>query len=78
MTLDPAPDHRATTRVHRQEDGREHDLPAVAAVRADPSAGKEAAGHPLLELQRQVGNAAVVQLVNVQRHALNPEDEAGA
>jgi hypothetical protein len=42
-------------------------------VRVDPSA----ADHPLLELQQQVGNAAVNRLVALQRHTLNPEEEAG-
>lgn len=34
--------------------------------------------HPLLELQRQAGNAAVAQLLEVQRHRLVPEEEAGS
>lgn len=34
------------------------------------------AGHPLLDLQRQAGNAAVARMLAVQRHSLNPEEEA--
>ncbi len=37
-----------------------------------------AAAHPLTELQRSAGNAAVAALVAVQRHALVPEEEAGS
>lgn len=42
----------------------------------DPAAAEAPAGHPLLELQRQAGNAAVARLVG-QRHTLNPEEEGG-
>lgn len=35
-------------------------------------------GHPLADLQRGAGNAAVVQLLKIQRHALVPEEEAGS
>lgn len=37
----------------------------------------EAAQHPLLDLQQQAGNAAVAQLMAVQRHTLDPEEEHG-
>ncbi len=37
----------------------------------------EGSTHPLLDLQQQAGNAAVAQLVEAQRHTLNPEEEAG-
>ena len=37
----------------------------------------EATQHPLLDLQQQAGNAAVAQLIAVQRHTLDPEDEHG-
>lgn len=33
--------------------------------------------HPLLALQQQAGNAAVVRLLGVQRHTLDPEEESG-
>jgi len=33
--------------------------------------------HPLLDLQQQAGNAAVAQLLAVQRHTLDPEEEHG-
>ncbi len=33
--------------------------------------------HPLLDLQQQAGNAAVAQLMAVQRHTLDPEEEHG-
>ena len=38
---------------------------------------REDAQHPLLDLQQQAGNAAVVQLMAVQRHTLDPEEEHG-
>ena len=34
--------------------------------------------HPLLDLQQQAGNAAVAQLLAIQRHSLDPEEEAGS
>jgi|KBSSwiStaDraftv2_1062776.scaffolds.fasta_scaffold08698_3 hypothetical protein len=34
--------------------------------------------HPLLDLQHKAGNAAVAQLLAVQRHTLNPDEEAGS
>lgn len=34
--------------------------------------------HPLVQLQRDAGNAAVSQLLSLQRHALVPEEEAGS
>ncbi len=37
----------------------------------------EATQHPLLDLQQQAGNAAVAQLMAVQRHTLDPEEEHG-
>lgn len=43
-----------------------------------PRAGGEVLDHPLLELQREAGNAAVARLLAVQRHTLNPEEEAGS
>jgi hypothetical protein len=55
-------DHSSSEQRHR------------SPVRVEPSA---AADHPLLELQQQVGNAAVNRLVALQRHTLNPEEEAG-
>jgi hypothetical protein len=33
--------------------------------------------HPLLDLQQRAGNAAVAQLLALQRHSLVPEEEAG-
>lgn len=36
-----------------------------------------AAQHPILDLQRQAGNAAVAGVLSAQRHSLSPEDEAG-
>jgi hypothetical protein len=38
----------------------------------------EPPAHPLLDLQQQAGNAAVTQLLAVQRHSLDPEEEAGS
>ncbi|ADG75059.1 Cgref1; cell growth regulator with EF hand domain 1 [Cellulomonas flavigena DSM 20109] len=49
-----------------------------AAPQSAPHSERPAAQHPLLELQRQAGNAAVAGLVAVQRHSLDPEEEAGA
>lgn len=50
-------------------------------VRAVPEAAtpreRHTSDHALLELQRQAGNAAVAGLVAVQRHSLDPEEEAG-
>lgn len=60
----PEPEHRHRTTPR---------APDVAAP-----AERRTAGHPLLDLQRQVGNAAVSGLVAVQRHSLDPEEEAGA
>ena len=40
--------------------------------------GEAAPAHPLLDLQQQAGNAAVTQLLAVQRHRLDPEEEAGS
>ena len=39
---------------------------------------EDAPAHPLLDLQQQAGNAAVAQLLAVQRHSLDPEEEAGS
>jgi hypothetical protein len=54
---------------------REERRPSVAPP--TKSADDETATHPLLDLQHQAGNAAVAQLVALQRHTLDPEQEAG-
>lgn len=41
-------------------------------------AGSETLANPLLQLQRDAGNAAVANLLAVQRHTLDPEEEAGS
>jgi len=52
------------------------------AVHRDPTAERSPTphvpDHPLLDLQRQAGNAAVAGLLAVQRHQLDPEEEAGS
>lgn len=63
---DPTQDVRASA-AHRTTTSPEPALP-----RTPPP------GHPLADLQRGAGNAAVVQLLAIQRHALVPEEEAGA
>lgn len=56
----------------------EHRHHVVRAVpENDAPTSRRAADHPLLELQRAAGNAAVAGLVAVQRHSLDPEEEAG-
>lgn len=42
------------------------------------TAEREVLANPLLQLQRDAGNAAVAQLLAVQRHSLDPEEEAGS
>lgn len=41
-------------------------------------ADNEILANPLLQLQRDAGNAAVANLLAVQRHTLDPEEEAGS
>ncbi len=43
-----------------------------------PSQARELLTNPLLHLQREAGNAAVASLFSVQRHTLDPEEEAGS
>lgn len=59
------------TRPQTQAQAR---TPATAPARVP----REDPAHLLLELQRQAGNAAVTQLLEVQRHRLVPEEEAGS
>ncbi|MEI2732159.1 MAG: hypothetical protein V9G08_09200 [Dermatophilaceae bacterium] len=63
---------------HRRDPG----LRLTTGHRVDPPQAAHplptAAAHPLSELQRSAGNAAVAALVAVQRHALVPEEEAGS
>ncbi|BAK34019.1 hypothetical protein MLP_10050 [Microlunatus phosphovorus NM-1] len=62
----------------------EHQRRPARAERRDtesdqPSkAGSEILANPLLQLQRDAGNAAVANLLAVQRHTLDPEEEAGS
>ena len=56
--------------------------PVVARSRGtgpdqQPAARSEVLANPLLQLQRDAGNAAVAHLLAVQRHTLDPEEEAG-
>jgi hypothetical protein len=59
---------------------QEHTTRSAPAPRParDREQGSGGPGHPLLELQQQAGNAAVVQMLAVQRHSLDPEEEAGS
>lgn len=62
--------HHAGSNEHeerRADGGRPH------LQRAADDAGR----HPLLDLQQQAGNAAVAQLMAVQRHTLDPDEEHG-
>lgn len=60
--------------------GHEHDERRSAATRprVQRHADEDAPAHPLLDLQQQAGNSAVAQLLAVQRHSLDPEEEAGS
>jgi hypothetical protein len=62
------------TVVHEHADRNSSEQRHRPPVRVDAST---VADHPLLELQQQAGNAAVNRLVALQRHTLNPEEEAG-
>jgi hypothetical protein len=58
----------------------DHEERTSAAPRPRRPVEAEAAStpeHPLLELQHRAGNAAVAQLIALQRHSLNPDEEAG-
>ncbi len=56
-----------------------HDPAAPRPEHARPVRRPEAPpGHPLLDLQQQAGNAALAQLLTVQRHTLDPDEEAGS
>ena len=55
----------------------DHDERTAAAPRRAVQRHDDGSTHPLLDLQQQAGNAAVAQLVEAQRHTLNPEEEAG-
>jgi hypothetical protein len=55
---------------------RDEARPARVARRV-AAANEETTAHPLLDLQQHAGNAAVAQLVGLQRHTLDPEQEAG-
>jgi hypothetical protein len=64
------------TLVHQNEytDRQTSEQRPRPPIRVDPGG---AVDHPLLDLQQQAGNAAVSRLVALQRHTLNPEEEAG-
>jgi hypothetical protein len=57
--------------MRHERDDRES---ARARPHALPDSGTQ---HPILDLQRQAGNAAVAGVLSAQRHSLSPEDEAG-
>jgi hypothetical protein len=56
----------------------DHEERALAARPRVQRHEEEVPTHPLFDLQQQAGNAAVTQLLAVQRHTLNPEEEAGS
>jgi hypothetical protein len=51
--------------------------PTAPPRRPDEADRGVATQHPLLELQQQAGNAAVSRLIAIQRHTLDPDEEAG-
>ena len=66
--------------VDREHVDRRRNRAAVLPAEAETLAPRRSAEsvHPLAELQRQVGNEALGRMLAIQRHSLNPEEEAGA